>query len=376
MTDDLLGGIFYHLCERGPLSFRHLLFVSRRFYSVAVNNAHLWTTISLDRHFLVHFHRLPDPGDKFIEQCLLRSGSLPLCLYIDNEDVNEPDATRILHHVETFRRPEWRGFQRCISLTWANWASASPDGHDEAAIQTLVELLPKSLPSLKTLSLRNFRDLSGGSQFPNCPVLERVHMSDHQVSSPHFWGANFLNVSTLTFGNLHEWAGHDLETLSLFPMLHELILFTTYHREDLRGVSSRLSTEPVHVYEYIPHMIVTNLADPIIFEHLHVLRVYGHIPPMILTNLAAPALEELHLFADYSNYTPIDALQISFNPLCRSIYALFPKTVSAQEPEWATKLSKLVEKCTMIESLHISRWMEKEYKKSMSTGEVVILHVQ
>ena len=96
---------------------------------------------------------------------------------------------------------------------------------------------------------------------------------------------------------------------------------------------------------------------------------------MILTNLAAPALEELHLLADYSDGTSIDALQTSFNPLCRSIYALFPKTVSAQEPEWATKLSKLVQKCTRIESVHISGWMEKEYKK-FASNQVVGFHVQ
>ena len=239
MTDDVLGGIFYHLCERGPLSLRHLLFVSRRFYSVAVNNAHFWTTISLDPPFLVHFRRLPEPGDKFIEQCLFRSGPLPLSLYIDNEDTSDPGATLILHHVETFGRPEWRGFQRCISLTWINRASASTDSYYEAATQTLMGLLPNNtLPSLKTLSLRHSLDPSGGSQFPNCAVLESVYMSDPLVPSPHFWGTNFLHVTTLTFGNLHEWAGCDLEALSLFPMLHELILFTTYHREVLRGVSS------------------------------------------------------------------------------------------------------------------------------------------
>ena len=41
MTDDVLGKIFYHLCEPGSLSFRHLLFVSRGCCSVAVNNLHL-----------------------------------------------------------------------------------------------------------------------------------------------------------------------------------------------------------------------------------------------------------------------------------------------------------------------------------------------
>src|SRR5258706_15158421 len=113
----------------------------------------------------------------------------------------------------------------------------------------------------------------------------------------------------------------------------------------------------------------------VIFENIHILRAHGPIPHEVMTVLVAPALEELHLMANTHNTTPIDSLQTLFNPLCRYIHALLPEDVSATEPEWATNLSKLVQKCTRIESLYISRWMEEECKKSLS-GQDVILHVQ
>ena len=350
MTDDLLGEIFYHLCEHGPLSLRDLLFVSKRFYTVAMNNAYLWTTIALDSVFYHHFHQRPAQGSTFVEHCLLRSGSLPLCLYIDYSDVDARAVTFILHPLEIFGKPEWRGFERCSSLIWG------AKREEAKTIQRLVNLLPKNLPSLKHLSLTSFNDLFGGSQFPNCPVLERVEILDHQRPSPHFWGTNFLQVTTLSFGNydFDFWADFDLTTLSLFPMLHNLTLFTLRSVTVLRRGGLQL---------------------PVIFEHLHVLRAHGYIPPAVLSKLVAPALEELHLEANSYDITPIRALQISFDPRCRYIHARLPNTVSAEEPDWATNLSNLVQKCTRIKSLYISGWMEQECKKFMN-GKDLVLHVQ
>ncbi|SRR5258706_10623327 len=184
-----------------------------------------------------------------------------------------------------------------------------------------VDLLPKGLPSLKHISFTGFGDPIGGSQFPNCPVLERVEMLSHLKPSPHFWGTTFLHVTALSFGNYDRWANFDMTTLSLFPVLRDLTLFT------LRGTGDLLAAGP---------------PLPIIFENLHILTARGSIPRKVLATLVAPALEELHLEANADNVVSIDALQTSFNPLCRYIHALLPKAVSAEEPEWATKLSKLV----------------------------------
>ena len=348
MTDDLLGKIFYHLCGRGPLSLCHLLSVSRRFYSVTVNNAHLWTTISLDSSFFYRFHKWPEQGSRFVEHCLLRSSSLPLCLYIDLIGISSHGTAFLLPPLETFGKPEWRGFQRLTSLIW------NAPNCDARTNKKLVDLLPKSLPSLKHVSFTEFTDPIGGSQFPNCPVLERVEMHSHPRPSFHFWGINFLHVTALSFGNYHNWPAFDLTTLSLFPVLRDLTLFNVLGM----GRSSGINPE-----------------RPVVFKKLHTLRAHGRIPHGVLTMLVAPALEELHLEASASNTTSIDALQTSSHPLCRYIHALLPSAVSAEEPEWATNLSKLVQKCTRIESLYISRWMEEECKKSLSDQDVV-LHIQ
>jgi len=156
-----------------------------------------------------------------------------------------------------------------------------------------MDLLPKSIPSLKHISFTDFKDPIGGSQFPNCPVLERVELSDDHTPSPRFWGINFLHVTSLSFGNYDRWAGFDLTTLSLFPVLRDLTLFTVHDMGYLSGVKPQL---------------------PVTFENLHILGAHGHIPHEVLTKLVAPALEELHLVANTDNMTSIGALHTSFIP--------------------------------------------------------------
>ena len=349
MMSHLLGEIFHYLCDKGSLPLRHLLFVSRHFYDTAVNDSRLWTTISLDSLFAHHFRQWPEQGSKFVEQCLLRSRSRPLCLSIDYSNLIAYDPTFLLHPLETFGKPEWKGFKRCTSLIWAD------GGYGATTIQKIVALLPKSLPSLQHIYLSFFDDPMDGSQFPDCPVLERVEMETHRQSYPPFWGTNFQHVTTLSFGNYAGWADYDMANLSQFPVLHDLTLFTEHGRTAPRGVDSQ---------------------RPINFKHLQILRVHGYIPPEVLIKLIAPALKELHLEANAEHFTSIDSLKNSFNPLCERIYALLPEAVSAKEPEWATNLSKLVQKCTRIKSLDISRWMEGECKKFMIGQDGILLHVQ
>jgi hypothetical protein len=163
MTDDLLGKIFYHVCDPGPLSLRHLLFVSRRFYSAAVNNAHLWTTIAFDSLFYRHFLQWPEQGNIFVEQCLLRSGPLPLCLYFDHSALIAHDFTFLTHSLETFGKPEWRGVQRCTSMVWVN------SGSLQTINPKIVALLPKSLPSLQYISLSRLGDPKDGVPISKLP---------------------------------------------------------------------------------------------------------------------------------------------------------------------------------------------------------------
>jgi len=251
--------------------------------------------------------------------------------------------------LETFGKPEWIGFQRCTSLIWNVYLYSLKE------IQDVVDLIPKRLVSLKLVSFTNFTDPIGESQFPNCPVLERVEFLGHGGLSPHFWGTNFLCVTTLSVGYNTSYADFNLTMLSLFPVLRDLTLFTLKPR--------------------ITNLLFDNTTPPIHFRLLHILRAHGCIPPKVLTRLVAPALEEVHLTANAHNRTSIDTLQTSFNPLCLDIHALLPKAVAAEEPKWAENLSKLVQKCTRIRSVYISRWMEEECRKFMS-GQHAILRVQ
>jgi hypothetical protein len=146
-----------------------------------------------------------------------------------------------------------------------------------------------------------------------------------------------------------------MTTLSQFPVLHDLTLFTEHEPGRLSGDDPQLAVN---------------------FKRLQILRAHGYIPPEILSKLVAPALKELHIKGSIDHFTSIKSLQESFEPHCQHIYALLPMAVSAKEPEWATNLSRLVQKCTKINSLYISKWMQKECRKFISRRNGVILHIQ
>ena len=338
--------ILCHLCSDGPLALRHLLFASKGLYYAAVNDASLWTTISFDTEFFEHFRGRPvEQANSFTEQCLHWSSSLLLCIRIFYDD--EFGGDLLPGPLRAFSNPKYRGSERCTSLIWCH------GGWSNVTAGKIMALLPKELPSLRHLSLTCFRDPTDGTQFPNCPVLERVEMLAHFNPNPPLWGTNLAHVTTLSFGNAAAWEPYDTDTLSLFPALRDLTLFTT-HTDRRRG-----SLVPNH-----------KLAQP--FQHLQTLRIRGSLPPELLTLLVAHALEALHIEANDFGLTSTDTLRDSFSSLCLHLYALLPQIVYHKEPEWATNLSKYVEKCTRIETLFVSKWMEEECIKFLGHTNVVL----
>ena len=240
---------------------------------------------------------------------------------------------------------EYKGAERCTSLILGcQWKSSS--------IDNILALLPRELSSLQHLSLSHFADPVNGSQFPNCPSLERVEILDYLRASPLAWGTNFAHVTTLSFGNTSTWGDFDIITLSLFPLLHDLTIFTIEEAE-------RYGT----------------WSQPAVwFEYLQILRICGAIPSVVFTRLMAPALEELHIQGNAQDMESIEELSNSFEPLCLRLHSLLPERISRRNPMWATFFLKLVQKCTRLEALYISKWMEEECKifKDHST---VVLHV-
>jgi hypothetical protein len=344
ISSDILGKIFFHLCSDGPLPLRHLLFVSKMFFNAAISNAQLWTTVSFDDGFNAHFMRRPVEHAKgFIEQCLLHSGELPLCLRI----THQIKVATLSGPLETFMNPKYKGAEKCASLILSGIVGSY-------FILNIWDLFPKGLPSLQHMSLSHIVDPVGGSQFPNCPSLERVEMLNHGTPVPPFWGTNFAHITTLSFGNINGWANYDISTLSLFPLLRDLTLFTV---EGDGWVSIR-----------------TGFPLPVQFQHLQILRVRGPIPSKVLTKLVAPALEKLHIQENVGDWEPIEALSSSLEPLCLHLHALLSESISRRNPMWATPFSKLVQKCTRLEALYVSKWMEEECKKFTDPSNVV-LHV-
>ena len=335
MAPEILRKILIHLCDDGPLALRHVLFTSKWFYNTAVNDAELWTTIILDGEFFDYFVKRPArQANTFLMHCLLRSGVLPRRIYIENDgvfDINHPGILELFSIVKN------GAFERCTSQ-FASWSYA-------------MVLLPEELPSLRSLFLSSIVNPADGSQFPNCPMLETVEIMSHRGSYPSFWGTSFAHVTTLILGHDSVWSSYNITTLSLFPVLQDLTLFTQ------GALGWRTDWDSVL---------------PVQINSLRILRVHGCIQSVIPTKLVIPALEEPHLKAGALYLTPIAALGSTLKPLCRHLFALLPKAVSAKEPAWAAALSKLVQKCTRLETLSISKWMEKKCKEFMGGSNVVL----
>jgi len=185
--------------------------------------------------------------------------------------------------------PKYRGFERCTSLIW---------DHSRGSVATakeVVALLPTKLPSLRHLSLTRFRELIGGTQFPTCPVLEKVEMFTHYRSYHAYWGTNFAHVTTLSYGRDGYWLIHDMYTLLLFPALRDLTL--------------------VNAHSEMDRMVGHHKPAPL-FRHLQTLRVHGKLPPELFTYLVVPAMEALHIEANDFGRTSTDTLRDSFRSLC------------------------------------------------------------
>ena len=257
------------------------------------------------------------------------------------------DSELLAGPLQVLRNPKYRGSKRCTSLAWVHgvWL-------DERMVRKIVALLPKELPSLQQLSLSFFREPIDGSQFPNCPVLERVEIRSPRQPYPAFWGTNFAHVTTLSFGNSSPdaWEDCDIAILSLFTVLRDLTLFTVG-----QGAPERAESQQI-----------------VQFQYLQILRLCGDIPPKVLTRLVAPALEELHIKANAIHRTSIGSLWYHFVPLCQHLYAHLPEAVSVREAYWAAAFTVLVEKCTRLKTLHISKWMEEECQKFIGHCDIVL----
>jgi hypothetical protein len=358
MPFELLGEIFHHLCLNGPLPLRNILHVSKSFYNAAIHNAYLWSTISLDVQFIEYFHNRPyDEADTFLEQCLRLSGTTPLHLKLDFESLyalefgilcsvwtDTPPITdlhsRLCGLLQTLGKVEFSAFERCASLVWCHSLGRKlTDG--------VLELLPERLPSLQYLRLSRFDTPSSREQFPECPILTVAHLSGNYLVPPHFWGTNFTRVTSLTFTEDILWVWYDIVTLSLFLNIQHLTI-----------CSFKDSGTPQYSSDNQIGMI-----DVVHFLHLRTLKVTGTVPKEVLAQLEAPVLEELHIEADHRGNTPILMLHDYFlGSHCSILYALLPPMIATADPQWSSRLEALANKCSQLEVVYISGWMEPECK--------------
>lgn len=103
LPPEILSEVFYHSTTiHGALGLQGALLACRLWYNLALNEPRLWTYISLDTIFASRLQRLPSKAAKrFAQQCVNRSGCLPMHLFINISAFRNPGQAHYSFRVET-----------------------------------------------------------------------------------------------------------------------------------------------------------------------------------------------------------------------------------------------------------------------------------
>jgi len=370
---EILGEIFHYMvCVDGPLSLRHVIFVSKLWYTASVQHPQLWTRIFLDSPFFTYFKDIPiSTTCAFLEQCLDRSSSLPLHLRLGCDDLEHfhpsPDSTldlsveqpidRFLYLLEVMTQSDGEHIKRCESLIWRCEFEYDLETH-------VLDIFPPQLPLLRSLSVSKF-EFEFDSDFPHCPSLVEVELSDHHEKHCFFSNQDFARVKSLSFNNNGLWMGYDILCIARFTSLEVLVL------------SNGVGGDP----EY--NQTSFHADEPLQIPLLHTLTVRGAIPKDILLQLVAPSLLELHIEDDKKGRASIADLHTLVPPSCHQIYARLSPMVEGGNSEWYWDLGTLLKKFPQVKFLYISKWMQEEIEEVFRNsivelsgyGELVEVHI-
>src|SRR5258706_10439945 len=82
---EILSEVFYHLtANHGALALHVVLLACRLWYNVALKEHRLWMMISIDNIFLSRLFPMSSrAARRFAQQCVNRSGRLPIHIFIN-----------------------------------------------------------------------------------------------------------------------------------------------------------------------------------------------------------------------------------------------------------------------------------------------------
>lgn len=288
LPSELLREIFSLFANRGPLQLSHTIFVCKHWYNVIISDQKLWSTITLDEHFVVRFKlhsSAPQTrkADAYIRACLERSAPFPLDVTLNKpfETMNDlgGQCRSILDRLFKFGEP--RHFQRCRSLSWYIECTLYGSRHP------LLDLLPPSLERLEYLFLKNlnFED-SPLPRFPQSPRLKEVHLVNHlEGTSPHYFlDRDYNSVEKLTYTCGSQWIDYDIPYIQRFHQIRTLVL------EDVVPLSPLRYHKPPYIHlEEVENTSIAHLYS------LETLKLIGLIPLDIMRRLHAPILKNLDI---------------------------------------------------------------------------------
>ena len=361
---DILCLVFEFLSAEGPLHLRGALFVCKSWYFAGVLSPQLWTNVVIDGIFINHFTcHANEAGSAFLLQCVKRSQSRPLRMrwiftglanpVSGNNPQNQLETETVIASITkliiTLR--DAGAFDRCTSLEWEVDFFASGDW--------TTPLLPVELPVLRRLFVINLYTSDAPykyMQFPKCPQLRDIIMSNYTEFTPYFCKLESEEVESLVFHNGSEWYSEDRSIISRFTSLRSLVLGT--------GLD-----EPCRHYpaSYSPTYVSRHGAPDdfcIRLPLLTSLHVHGFIPGPVLEELDVPSLLSLRITAESTRGDHSLGL-ISEAPLRHFPRDLYVSLEPLREgsDEWLDDLVNVVESMNSLTVLHVSSPIAERLKK-------------
>lgn len=341
---ELLGEIFSYMSGDGPLHLRHVLFVCRLWYQSVVNHPKLWCKITVDESFFRRFHHrfMVGRGERFLRHCISRSGDIPLHLVVSGRHVSLNSLVRLSHISNVLRLlARWQtpsGEYAISRLESIHWRFSD----DEEEISLFRTYFPAQLPGLKVLSIRSlFLQNRIHTPFPQCPLLNEVHLIDH-YESHYFPKGDFARVRLLEYtgSSGRGWSWSDVACIGRFAALHTLVLRDVGTMPRQQGLLAGAQVELVR---------------------LRILRTIGRVPPIIFYNLDAPALQTLQF---QSNASGTDSLAtFGTPPMIQNVQNLYLSITCSRtwQGEHARQIEELLSACVLLERVYASVFIHEHF---------------
>lgn len=335
LPPEILAEVFYHsTMVHGALGLQGALLACRLWYNLTLNEPRLWTHISLDTIFASRLHPLPPKAAKrFAQQCVNRSGCLPMHLSINIDAFRNPGQARCSFRVETARIIKNK---IDVMLDIDHFKGPS------SRLETLIIHMEGGVRAVGRVAgcymLR-------GWQFP----LQRVELHNYPLDAARCWTDRIPSLTSIVLVN-PSWGFPSPEVAPQRDMavtlltlerrntwrLGDLLMLRVYRAlTTLRLLSKpRYDRKPFFIHGHSAHHSLS-----VLLPSVNTLSLTGDIPRQLLSTLSLPALVTIEI---HSHNLRHSMYGLHNTALHHNITSLEAFVVGRDADSWAPPLTSVL----------------------------------